>query len=169
MSFAFTLFLRFVARDVRRNWVRTILTVFGIALGVSVYLAISIANNTAISQFKQTVSQVSGKANIELMPLSGPAVPESVLSDLADLRALGVKYTPMIDEHLVLASNQNSENSLSGEHSSNSEIVQLQGEGMTPHSTAWGEVAMGTIKSVDNQSGKTMVTVEVTAATKYSK
>jgi putative ABC transport system permease protein len=127
MSFAFTLFLRFVARDVRRNWVRTILTVFGIALGVSVYLAISIANNTAISQFKQTVSQVSGKANIELMPLSGPAVPESVLSDLADLRVLGVKYTPMIDEHLVLASNQNSENSLSGEHSSNSEIVQLIG------------------------------------------
>jgi putative ABC transport system permease protein len=121
MSFAFTLFLRFVARDVRRNWIRTLLTVFGIALGVSVYLAISIANNTAISQFKQTVSQVSGKANIELMPLSGPAVAESVLLELANLRALGVKYTPMIDEHLVLVNKQ------APEHSVNSEIVQLIG------------------------------------------
>ncbi len=133
MSFAFTLFLRFVARDVRRNWVRTLLTVLGIALGVSVYLAISIANNTAISQFKQTVSQVSGKANIELMPLSGPAVPENILSELANLRVLGVKYTPMIDEHLVLANSQNtehsanSEHSVSSEHSVNSEIIQLIG------------------------------------------
>jgi putative ABC transport system permease protein len=121
MSFAFTLFLRFVARDVRRNWIRTLLTVFGIALGVSVYLAISIANNTAISQFKQTVSQVSGKANIELMPLSGPAVPESILAELSNLRVLGVKYTPMIDEHLVLVNKQAPEQSV------NSEIVQLIG------------------------------------------
>lgn len=47
--------------------------------------------------------------------------------------------------------------------------VMQQGEGMTPHSAAWGEVAMGSIKSVDNQSGKTLVTVETSAATKYGK
>jgi putative ABC transport system permease protein len=102
MAFAFNLFLRFVFRDVRHNWIRTTLTVFGIALGVSVYLAISIANHTAISSFKQTVSQVSGKSNLELMPLSGPTLSETVLMDLAGLTPLGVKYTAMIDEHLVL-------------------------------------------------------------------
>lgn len=47
--------------------------------------------------------------------------------------------------------------------------VMQQGEGMTPHSTSWGEVAMGTIKSVNNQGGKTLVTVETEAATKVGK
>jgi hypothetical protein len=62
------------------------------------------------------------------------------------------------------------EGSLNRKNENNEYVkVMQQGEGMTPHSTAWGEVAMGTIKSVDNQSGKTMVTVEVTAATKYGK
>ncbi|CAN5275656.1 FtsX-like permease family protein [soil metagenome] len=125
MSFAFTLFVRFVVRDVRRNYIRTLLTVFGIALGVSVYLAISIANNTAISQFKQTVSQVSGKANIELMSLAGPSVSENVLSDLANLRALGVKYTPIIDEHLVFLGKADSQTEINSQI--NSEIVQLIG------------------------------------------
>ncbi len=102
MLFAFNLFSRFVIRDVRRNWIRTTLTIFGIALGVSVYLAISIANNTAISRFKQTVSQISGKANIELLPLAGPSLNENILIEIANLTPIGVKYTPMIDEHLIL-------------------------------------------------------------------
>lgn len=101
-AFAFNLFIRFVLRDVRHNWIRTTLTVFGIALGVSVYLAISIANHTAITSFKQTVAQVSGKSNLELMPLAGPTINENVLRELAALSPLGVKYTAMIDEHLVL-------------------------------------------------------------------
>src|SRR4051794_31110624 len=102
MAFAYNLFLRFVVRDVRRNWIRTALTIFGIALGVSVYLAISIANNTALSRFKQTVSQVSGKANAELLPLAGPSLNENVLTEIANLSAISIKYTPVIDEHLLL-------------------------------------------------------------------
>jgi len=131
MLFALNLFSRFIVRDVRRNWIRTTLTVFGIALGVSVYLAISIANNTAISRFKQTVSQVSGKANVELVPLAGPSLSENSLSEIASLTPLGVKYTPIIDEHLVLTNLPNDVDRASGEMpvagTVAGEIVQLIG------------------------------------------
>jgi len=131
MAFAYNLFLRFVVRDVRRNWIRTSLTVFGIALGVSVYLAISIANNTALSRFKQTVSQVSGKANLELLPLSGPSLNENVLAELANLSAIGVKYTPMIDEHLLLTNlpkaTSRSKEEMPATGAAAGEIVQLIG------------------------------------------
>ena len=102
MSFVLNLFYRFVIRDVRVNWVRTLLTICGIALGVSVYLAISIANDTALTRFRQTVGRISGKANIELMSLSGLGVRQDILRDLSKLSVLGVKYTPIIDEHLII-------------------------------------------------------------------
>src|SRR5476651_79941 len=98
MSFVLSLFYRFIMRDIRVNWVRTLLTIFGIALGVSVYLAISIANDTALTRFSQTVGRISGKANIELMALSGLGIKQDILRDLSPLTALGVKYTPIIDE-----------------------------------------------------------------------
>jgi putative ABC transport system permease protein len=113
MFFDLSLFKRFVLRDVRRNWVRTLLTVFGIALGVSVYLAISIANDTALTRFRQTVSQVAGKANLELTPASGPSISEECLRQVAPLAVLGIKYTPIIDEHVVLASASSSSSSSS--------------------------------------------------------
>ena len=44
--------------------------------------------------------------------------------------------------------------------------VMQQGEGMTPRADRWGEVAMGTLKSVTSEGGQTVVNIEVTAATK---
>jgi len=50
----------------------------------------------------------------------------------------------------------------------NNEFVKVmqQGEGMTPHSERWGEVAMGSITSVKSEAGKTVLEISVTAATK---
>jgi putative ABC transport system permease protein len=132
MSFILTLFYRFVIRDVRVNQVRTVLTVCGIALGVSVYLAISIANDTALKRFSHTVNRISGKANIELMSLSGLGVKQELLCDLTALTALGVKYTPIIDEHLVIIGNggqpsQNQDQGLSSGHGHAHEMIQLIG------------------------------------------
>jgi hypothetical protein len=39
---------------------------------------------------------------------------------------------------------------------------------MVAHSERWGEVAMGTLKDVSSQTGKTIVTIETHAATKFS-
>ncbi len=43
-----------------------------------------------------------------------------------------------------------------------------QGEGMTPRSERWGEVAMGSISSIKNDSGKTVLIITVPTATKIS-
>lgn len=102
VGFSLRLFKNFVLRDIRRNLVRTFLTVAGIALGVSVFLAISIANDTALARFRQTVAQVSGKANLELLPLSAGSMDEALLEDLNFLAGVGVKWTSIIDEHLVI-------------------------------------------------------------------
>jgi hypothetical protein len=55
-------------------------------------------------------------------------------------------------------------------HDSGNDFVKLmqQGEGTVPASQTWGEVAMGTIGPLVNQSGKTVIEVKIKAATKYS-
>ncbi|HEY9714471.1 MAG TPA: hypothetical protein V6C72_13450 [Chroococcales cyanobacterium] len=44
-----------------------------------------------------------------------------------------------------------------------------QGEGMTPTSDKWGEVAVGRLKSVDAAGGKTIVKIEIKNAVKIGK
>ena len=47
-------------------------------------------------------------------------------------------------------------------------IVQ-QGEGMTPTSDRWGEVALGRLKSVEKEGNQTIVHIEITNAIKIGK
>ncbi|MBS1991235.1 MAG: hypothetical protein JSS86_08205 [Cyanobacteria bacterium SZAS LIN-2] len=44
--------------------------------------------------------------------------------------------------------------------------VMQQGEGMTPRSVRWGEVAMGSISAIKNEAGKTVLEISVPTATK---
>lgn len=96
------LFQRFVLRDLGRNWLRTTITIAGIALGVCVFLAISIANNTAIVRFNETVDSIAGKANLEISPASGRTLPEDVLLDLRWLWQIDAKFTPVLKESVVV-------------------------------------------------------------------
>jgi putative ABC transport system permease protein len=97
-----TLFNRFILRDLKREYVRTALTIAGIALGVSVLLAISLANYTAMAKFKETVNLVSGKANLEIRPASGLFVDQNVLQQINWLFDNGGKFTPIIQENVVV-------------------------------------------------------------------
>lgn len=47
--------------------------------------------------------------------------------------------------------------------------VMQQGEGMTPASKQWGEVAFGKLKSIEPQGSKTIVSVELKGAIKVGK
>jgi hypothetical protein len=47
-------------------------------------------------------------------------------------------------------------------------VVQ-QGEGMTPSSNQWGEVAVGRLMSIENIAGKTRVHLEIRGATKIGR
>ena len=69
-------------RYVARHRLLALLNLLSVALGVSVYLAIQIANHSANRAFAATIDLVAGKADLQV---SGPAggVPESVLPTLA--------------------------------------------------------------------------------------
>ncbi len=84
-----------------KNWIRTSVTIGGIALGVSVFLAITLANETALSKFRETVDTISGKANMEIRSQSGKYIPAAYLKELEWLEALGVRMAPMIQETVV--------------------------------------------------------------------
>lgn len=47
--------------------------------------------------------------------------------------------------------------------------VTQEGEGMAARSKFWGEVAMGDLSAVENEGGKTVVTVAIHTATKISR
>lgn len=100
------LFNRFILRDVCKNAVRSILTVSGIALGVAVLLAISLANHTALAKFGETVDLVAGKANLEIRPLTAPSIDERLLYQLQWLWRTGTKYTAIIDANVLLGSDE---------------------------------------------------------------
>lgn len=86
----------------RRNWARTLITVFGIALGVSVYLSITLANHSAINQFKNTVDEISGKSNVEITPRNQRQIDERLLSELDWVWLIGGKFSPVIDVPVAL-------------------------------------------------------------------
>jgi len=51
---------------------------------------------------------------------------------------------------------------------SNDDVVKImqQGEGMTPASQKWGEVAMGTLSNIEETGGKTLLHIALRGATK---
>ena len=63
----FRLFLTHSLRYFARHPVLTALNVVGIALGVTVFLAVQIINHSALESFRASVDIVAGKANLELV------------------------------------------------------------------------------------------------------
>src|SRR5262245_18094334 len=67
----------------RRHRLRTLLTLFGIALGVAVFFAVRTANVTLLNSLKTTIEKVAGKATLQI---SGgeSGFPESVWETVKD-------------------------------------------------------------------------------------
>ena len=63
----FRLFLTHSLRYFARHPVLTALNVVGIALGVTVFMAVQIINHSALESFRASVDIVAGKANLELV------------------------------------------------------------------------------------------------------
>lgn len=64
--------LRWISlRHLREEPGRTALTLFGVALGVAVFLAIRLANASALASFSATVDAVAGRANLQVAGGSG--------------------------------------------------------------------------------------------------
>ena len=94
------LFLWHVVRNARRHPLLAGLNVLSVALGVSVYLAIQIANHSANQSFAASIDLVAGKANLEARAASGN-FDEKLLPILA--HAPGVKAaTPLVEGYATL-------------------------------------------------------------------
>ena len=94
------LFYRQVVRHAGRHKLLAALNVFSVALGVSVYLAIQIANHSANRAFAASIDLVAGKANLEVQSPSG-GFDETLLPKLA--AATGVRAaTPLVEGYATL-------------------------------------------------------------------
>ena len=94
------LFFWHVVRYTRRHRLLAGLNILSVALGVSVYLAIQIANHSANQSFSASIDLVAGKANLEVRAPSG-GFDETVLPKLS--RAPGVKAaTPLVEGYATL-------------------------------------------------------------------
>ncbi|HUP60526.1 MAG TPA: FtsX-like permease family protein [Thermoanaerobaculia bacterium] len=96
MNFQFPILTALIIRPILREKTRTVLTILGIAVGVSVVVAIQLANQSALRAFRESVDAIAGRANYQLVPDIAP-LDESVLLRLQPLWADGVRFAPVID------------------------------------------------------------------------
>lgn len=80
----------------RREKLRTALTITGIAVGVAVVVAIQLSNQSALRAFRESVDAVAGRANFQVISDSG-SVDEAILFPLQRLWGLQSRFAPVID------------------------------------------------------------------------
>jgi putative ABC transport system permease protein len=93
------LFYRLLVRPLFREPVRTGLTVFAIALGVAVVLAIDLAGSAAAGSFRASMETLAGDNDLEVVTSGG--VPESAVGTLAQL-PFSLRISPRIESFAVL-------------------------------------------------------------------
>lgn len=92
---ALTLFYRLILRPMRREPVRTLLTLVAVALGVAVVLAIELAGQAAVGSFRASVETLTGDAELEVVAVGG--VPDDIVGTLATL-PFPLAVTPRLEE-----------------------------------------------------------------------
>jgi len=84
-----------ILRPLRRDLVRTALTILSIALGVAVVIAIELAGDAATGSFQSSLNTLVGKVDYEVTANGG--VDERYMATLAQL-PIDVHFTPVIEE-----------------------------------------------------------------------
>jgi putative ABC transport system permease protein len=94
------IFWRLMIRPLAREQVRTALTVFAVALGVAVVLAMDLAGEAATGSFHSSLESLAGDENFEITATGG--VPEEIAVKLATL-PYDWQVTPRMEDYAVLA------------------------------------------------------------------
>jgi putative ABC transport system permease protein len=94
------LFWRLMIKPLAREPVRTALTVFSVALGVAVVLAIDLAGNAAAGSFRSSLETLSGPQTLEITATGG--VPEELVGKLGAL-PYNWGLTARMEHYAVLA------------------------------------------------------------------
>jgi putative ABC transport system permease protein len=90
-------FIKHVLRYALRHKVLAVVNILSVALGVSVYLAIQIANRSAVAAFRSGIDVVAGKANLEIRGTLDDAL-FPVLQNLPGV----VAATPLVERLVTL-------------------------------------------------------------------
>src|SRR3954451_16338113 len=98
-----TIFSRLIVRPLRKDPIRTMLTLLAVALGVAVVLAIELAGDAAAGSFQSSVETLTGRADFEITADGGVA--PAVMTRLA-LLPLPLKLRPRIEDYAIVASSR---------------------------------------------------------------
>ena len=83
------LWLTFILRYLRQEPFRALSTLVGIALGITVIIAIALAKESSVAGFQEAMNQVAGRAALEISAPGG--LPENRIAELAEFE----KYGPL--------------------------------------------------------------------------
>ncbi len=93
------LFRELILRPLRRDPVRTLLTLLSIALGVAVVIAIELSGDAATGSFESSLTTLVGKVDYEITANGG--VDERYLAKLAAL-PVNVRFSPVIEQPVMI-------------------------------------------------------------------
>ena len=99
------LFYRLMVRPLFREPVRAALTVFAVALGVAVVLAIDLAGDAATGSFRSSMETLAGDNDLEITASGG--IPETVMGTLATL-PYPLRISPRIEDYASIAETKQS-------------------------------------------------------------
>jgi putative ABC transport system permease protein len=86
---------QFILRHFAKEWIRAIVAVLGIALGVAVVVSVQMANAGSVRGFETAIETLSGKAALEIVS-SGPGFEETRLQGLEWLAGYG-QASPVLE------------------------------------------------------------------------
>ncbi len=95
MSSGYLLFLRLILRPLARDPIRTALTIFSVALGVGVVVAIDLAGQAAAGSFHSSLESLTGKGDLLITTAGG--LDERLLGRLVRL-PYAFKFAPRIED-----------------------------------------------------------------------
>lgn len=93
------LFLRLIVRPLRHEPIRTALTVFAVALGVGVVIAINLAGQAAAGSFHSSLESLAGKSDLEITGTGG--IDERLLGSLVQL-PYAFDFSPRVEDFAFL-------------------------------------------------------------------
>ena len=92
-------FRTLILRPLRRDLLRTALTILAVALGVGVVVAIDLAGDAATGSFRSSLETLAGKTDLEILANGG--IDEHLIGRLDSL-PLDVHFSPMIESQALL-------------------------------------------------------------------
>lgn len=99
MRAGWILLSRLIVRPLFREPVRTALTIFAVALGVGVVIAIDLAGEAAAGSFHSSLESLTGQSDLVITETGG--IPEALLGRLAQL-PYAFQFTPRIEHFAFL-------------------------------------------------------------------